>query len=85
MDFFDVESHVRLSLPAAQHQVVYFFRTGPGALQHPALGYTLYHLQGKEDRHSSLMSAVVLGALVQNKQTGASLSIQAEMFKLQRR
>ncbi len=49
MDFFDVESHVRLSLPAAKHQVIYFFRTGPGALQHPALGYALYHLQRKKD------------------------------------
>ena len=50
MDFLDVESHVRLSLPAAQHQIVHFFRAGPRALQHPALGYTLYHLQRKKNR-----------------------------------
>lgn len=47
MDFFNVETHVWLSLPAAQHQVIHFFRTGPRALQHPALGYTLYHLQSE--------------------------------------
>lgn len=57
MDFFDVESHVRLSLPAAQHQVVYFFRTGPGALQHPALGYTLYHLQRRRERQASSLTS----------------------------
>lgn len=48
MDFFDVKSHVGLPLPAAQHQVVHLLGTGPGALQHPALGYTLYHLRGKK-------------------------------------
>lgn len=50
VDLLDVESHVRLSLPAAQHQVVHFFGTGPRALQHPALGYTLDHLESKKKR-----------------------------------
>lgn len=53
VDFLYVESHVRLSLPASQHQVVNFFRTGPRALQDPALGYTLYHLQTQEQTQTS--------------------------------
>lgn len=44
MDLFNVESHVGLSLPAAQHKVVDLFGAGPGALQHPALGDALDHL-----------------------------------------
>lgn len=63
--FFNVESHVRFSLPAAQHQVIYFFRTRPGALEHPALGYTLYHLQRKKDKTSR--SRVVLAPPIQSK------------------
>lgn len=48
MDFFDVKSHVGLPLPAAQHQVVHLLGTGPGPLQHPALGDTLDHLRGEK-------------------------------------
>lgn len=66
MDFFDVESHVWLSLPAAQHQVVDFFRTGPGALQHPALGYTLYHLH-RERIESHKVSYGLGRLLLKNK------------------
>lgn len=46
MDLLDVEPHVGLPLPAAQHQVIHLFRTGARSLQHPALGDALNHLQG---------------------------------------
>lgn len=45
MDLLDVQPHVGLPLPAAQHQVVDLFRTGAGPLQHAALGDALNHLQ----------------------------------------
>lgn len=44
VDLLDVQPHVGLPLPAAQHQVVHFFRTGAGPLQHTALGDALNHL-----------------------------------------
>lgn len=46
VDLLDVQPHVGLPLPAAQHQVVDLFRTGAGPLQHAALGDALNHLQG---------------------------------------
>lgn len=45
VDLLDVQPHVGLPLPAAQHQVVHLFRTGAGPLQHAALGDALDHLQ----------------------------------------
>ena len=48
VDLLDVKSGVGLPLPTAQHQVIHLLRTGPGPLQHPALGYTLDHLVDRE-------------------------------------
>lgn len=45
VDLFDVQPHVGLPLPAAQHQVIHLFRTGTRPLQHTALGDALNHLQ----------------------------------------
>lgn len=45
VDLLDVQPHVGLPLPAAQHQVVHLFRTGSGPLQHAALRDALDHLQ----------------------------------------
>lgn len=46
VDFLDVQPHVGFPLPAPQHQVVYFLRTGAGPLQDSTLCDTLNHLQG---------------------------------------
>lgn len=45
VDLLDVQPHVRLPVPAAQHQVVDLFRAGTGSLQHAALRDALDHLQ----------------------------------------
>lgn len=45
MDLLDVQPHVRLSLPAAQHQVVNLLGTGARPLQYTALGDALNDLQ----------------------------------------
>lgn len=47
VNLFNVESHVRFTLPAAQHQVVHLFGAGTRPLQNPALCDTLDHLQGE--------------------------------------
>ncbi len=52
VDFFDVESHVRLPLPAAQHQVIHLFGARTRSLQHPALCDTLDHLQEAAETRS---------------------------------
>jgi len=44
MDFFDVEPHVRLPLPTAQHQVIHFLGTCARSLQDSALSDALNHL-----------------------------------------
>lgn len=44
VDLLDVQPHVGLPLPAAQHQVVDLLRTGAGPLQHSALSDALDHL-----------------------------------------
>lgn len=46
VDLLDVQPHVGLPLPAAQHQVIHLFRTSAGPLQHPALRDALNHLRG---------------------------------------
>lgn len=46
VDLLDVQPHVRLPVPAAQHQVVDLFRASTGSLQHAALCDALDHLQG---------------------------------------
>lgn len=45
VDLLDVQPHVGLPLPAAQHQVVDLLRTGAGPLQHSALSDALDHLE----------------------------------------
>lgn len=45
VNLLNVESHVRFTLPAAQHQVVHLFGAGTRPLQNPALCDTLDHLQ----------------------------------------
>lgn len=80
VDFFNVETHVWLSLPAAQHQVIHFFRTGPRALQHPALGYTLYHLQSERKTSIKLIVRRSPVHLVKNKAEKIN-----SVFKLQLR
>lgn len=46
VDLLDVEPHVGLPLPAAQHQVVHLLGTGARPLQHTALRDALDHLRG---------------------------------------
>lgn len=45
MDFFDVEPHVRLPLPTAQHQVIHFLGACARSLQDSALSDALNHLK----------------------------------------
>jgi len=45
VDLLDVQPHVGLPLPAAQHQVIHLFRTCTRPLQHSALRDALDHLQ----------------------------------------
>lgn len=52
VDFFDVESHVGLPLPAAQHQVIHLFGASTRSLQHPTLCDTLDHLQEAAETRS---------------------------------
>lgn len=54
VDLLDVQPHVGLPLPAAQHQVVHLFRTGAGPLQHAALGDALNHLQEGDKAKSAV-------------------------------
>ena len=53
VDLLDVQPHVGLPLPAAQHQVVHLFRTGAGPLQHAALRDALNHLRDTRGRYTS--------------------------------
>lgn len=50
VDLLDVQPHVGLPLPAAQHEVVHLLGAGAGPLQHAALGDALDHLQGEPIR-----------------------------------
>lgn len=50
VDLLDVQPHVGLPLPAAQHEVVHLLGAGAGPLQHAALGDALNHLQGEPIR-----------------------------------
>lgn len=54
MDFFDVESHVGLPLPAAQHQVIHLFGASTRSLQHPTLCDALDHLQEAAETQSRM-------------------------------
>lgn len=45
VDLLDVQPHVGLPLPAAQHQVIHLLGTGAGSLQHSALRDAFNHLQ----------------------------------------
>lgn len=51
VDLLDVQPHVRLPVPAAQHQVVDLFRAGTGSLQHAALRDALDHLQEERGKN----------------------------------
>lgn len=49
MDAFDVFSHVRLPLPASQHQLIHFLGASARPLQDAALGDAFYHLEGRPE------------------------------------
>lgn len=56
MDFFDVEPHVRLPLPTAQHQVIHFLGACARSLQDSALSNALNHLQEITKKGSAQLS-----------------------------
>lgn len=49
LNVLNIEALLWLPLPAAQHHIVDFLGTEPGALQYPTLSYTLYHLGIQRD------------------------------------
>lgn len=49
LNVLNIEALLWLPLPAAQHHIVDFLGTEPGALQYPTLRYTLYHLEIQRD------------------------------------